>query len=142
MTFKTALLTGTLIVGGLVADAGFVTVRVHEKKHDGASLRLYVPAIIGTAGLSVMPEEKLERLARDAKEFLPALRVAAEELDRIPDGPLVEVSGPREQVRVAKESGELIVDVKSDKEEVYVAVPLRTLRKVTRQLESKLAETK
>jgi hypothetical protein len=39
---------------------------------------------------------------------------------------------------VAKEGGELIIDVRSEKEDVYVAVPLRTLRSVTRQLECKL----
>jgi hypothetical protein len=142
MTFKMVMLTGTLVVGGLVAEAGFVTVRVHEKKPDGTNLRLYVPAIIGTAGLSVLPEARLQRIARESRDFLPALRVAAEELSRIPDGPLVEVYSPREQVRVAKESGEIVVNVKSDKEEVYVAVPLRTLRKVARQLEEKLSAAK
>jgi hypothetical protein len=138
MTFKMVMLTGTLVVGGLVAEAGFVTVKVHEKRHEGTNIRLYVPAILGQAGLTVLPEEKLARVAREAKDFMPALRVAAEELSRIPDGPLVEVSSPREKVRVAKEGGELIIDVRSEKEDVYVAVPLRTLRSVTRQLECKL----
>ena len=142
MTFKMFALTGTIVVAGLVADAGFVTVKVHEKKPDGTNLCLYVPAILATTGLRVVPEERLARVAREAKDFLPALRVAAEELDRLPDGPLVEVTSPRERVRVAKEGGEIIIDVKTDKEDVYVAVPTRTLRKITRQLEAKLAADK
>jgi hypothetical protein len=140
MSFKMVLLTGTLIAGGLVADAGFVTVKVHEKKPDGTHLRLYVPAVIGTAGIRVLPEDRLEHVARNFKGFLPALRVAAEELDRLPDGPLVEVIDSRESVRVAKEGGALVVEVTSDKEDVYVAVPMRTIRRVVSSLESRLAD--
>lgn len=137
MSVKMVFLTGTLVVAGIVADAGFIGVRVHEKKPDGTNLRLYVPAILVPLGVRIAPERDLERAMSHAREFLPAMRVAAEELERIPDGPLVEVDSAREHVLIAKRGGSLVVDVDSDRETVHVSVPLRTVRNLARDLEAR-----
>jgi hypothetical protein len=137
MSAKMIFLTGTLVVAGIVADAGMIGVRVHEKKPDGKDVRIYVPAILVPLGVKIAPEQQLERAMRRAKEFLPAMRIAAEELERIPDGLLVEVKSPREYVHIEKRDGALVVDVDNDRETVHVSVPLKMVRNVARDLEAR-----
>jgi hypothetical protein len=139
MTFKAIFLTGTLVTAGLVVDAGVIHVKVHEKKPDGTNLNLYVPAILATGGAHFVPDRHLERMAREMRDVLPALAVAARELEKIPDGPLVEVTSEREQVSVVKEGGNIVVDVNDRGETVHVSVPLRMIHSLARQLEEKTA---
>ena len=141
MSVKMVFLTGTLVLAGIVADAGFIGVRVHEKKPDGTNLRLYVPAIVVPLGVRLAPERELARAMSQAQEFLPALRIAAEELERIPDGLLVDVDGPREHVLIVKRGGSLVVDVESDRETVHVSVPLKVVRNLARDLEARTRNT-
>jgi hypothetical protein len=141
MSVKMVFLTGTLVVGGIVADAGFIGVRVHEKKPDGTNLRLYVPAVLVPLGVRLAPERELARAMSHAREFLPAMRIAAEELERIPDGVLVEVDSPREHVLIVKSGGSLVVDVDSDRETVHVSVPLKMVRNLARDLEARARHT-
>jgi hypothetical protein len=137
MSVKMVFLTGTLVLAGIVADAGFIGVRVQEKKPGGTNLRLYVPAVLVPLGLRLAPERELERAMSQAREFLPAMRIAAEELERIPDGLLVEVSSPREHVLIVKRGGSLVVDVDSDRETVHVTLPLKIVRNLARDLEAR-----
>ena len=139
MSVKLVLLTGTLVVAGAVVDAGLIGVRVHEKKPDGTNLRLYVPAILVPAAVKLAPAQELDRAMHHAKEFLPALGIAADELQRIPDGPLVEVDSSREHVRIVKSGGSLVIDVDSNRETVHLSVPLKTVSKVARELEARAA---
>jgi hypothetical protein len=141
MSVKMVFLTGTLVLAGIVADAGFIGVRVHEKKPDGTNLRLYVPAVLVHLGVRLVPERELARAMSRASEFLPAMRIAAEELERIPDGLLVEVSSPREHVLIVKSGGSLVVDVDSDRETVHVSVPLKMVRNLARDLEARARRT-
>jgi hypothetical protein len=131
------LLTGTLVVAGIVADAGIISVRVHEKKPDGTNVRLYVPAIVVPIGMKFAPEKELNRAAEQAKEFLPALRIAAEELARIPDGPLVEVTSPKEKVSIVKSGSLLVIDVDDAGETVHVSVPIQMMNQLARELEAR-----
>lgn len=137
MSVKMVFLTGTLVLAGIVADAGFIGVRIHEKKPDGTNLRLYVPAALVPLGMKLAPERELERAMSQAREFLPAMRIAAEQLERIPDGLLVEVSSPREHVLIVKSGGSLVVDVDDAGETVHVSVPLRMVRNLARDLEAR-----
>jgi hypothetical protein len=117
MSIKAILLTGTLVVAGVTADAGFVHVKVHEKKPDGT-------------------------IARKTRDVLPALAVAARELENIPDGPLVEVLSEREQVRVVKEGGSLVIDVNDRNDTVHVSVPLRLVYRIARDLQDRANNAK
>ena len=140
MSVKLAFLTGTLVVAGIVADTGIIGVRVHEKKPDGTNLRLYVPAILVPAAMSIVPAHELDRAAMRAKEFLPAMRIAAEELERIQDGPLVEVHSPREHVSIVKSGGLLVVDVDDARNTVHVTLPLKMVSKLARDLEARASQ--
>lgn len=140
MSIKMVLLTGTLVMAGVVADAGFVHVKVHEQKPDGANINLWVPAILGTAGVHAIPEHKLRQILQKSEGVMPALRVAAEELQRIPDGPLVEVESPRERVSIVKRGGYLDIKVHDQSDDVELSVPLSMLEDIGRTLESKTAK--
>ena len=137
MSVKMIFLSGTLVIAGIVADAGMIQVRVLEKKTDGTNLRLYVPAALVPLGVMIAPERQLEHAMRRAHEFLPAMRIASEELERMPDGLLVEVLSPREHVMIVKSGGALVVDVDTSRETVHVSVPLRMVRNLARDLEAR-----
>jgi len=139
MNLKAILLTGTLVTAGLVADAGFIHVKVHEKRENGTHLNLYVPAILATTAPFAIPERKLDRIAEKAREVLPALIVAAREMEKIPDGTLVEVQSTREHVRVTKEDGCIVVDVNDRRDEVHVAVPLHAIQSIAQNLQARVA---
>jgi hypothetical protein len=139
MSIKAILLTGTLVVAGVTADAGFVHVKVHEKKPDGTNLNLYVPGILATVGTHVVPGREIEKVAHKMRDVLPALAVAARELENVPDGPLVEVLSEREQVRVVKDGGSLVIDVNDRNDTVHVTVPLRLVYRVARDLQDRAA---
>ena len=137
MSAKMIFLTCTLVVAGIVADAGIITVRVTEKKDDGKNIHMFVPAILVPIGVKLAPERQLERAMHRAREFMPAMRIAAEELERIPDGVLVEVKSPREYVHIEKRGGSLVVDVDNDRESVHVSVPLKVVRDAARDIEAR-----
>lgn len=137
MSVKMVFLTAGLVVAGVVADTGIIGVRVHEKRPDGTNLRLYVPAILVPAAMKFAPDRELNRAAERVKEHLPLLKIAAEELDRIPDSVLVEVNSPREHVSIVKRGGSLVIDVDDSHDTVHVSVPLKMVKSVLSDLEAR-----
>lgn len=126
----------TLLAGALVFHEGVITVNVREKRADGDHIRFLVPATVVSYGMGLAPEEHIRRATRHAHEYLPAARIAMQELAKCPDTVLVEVKERRgEHVRIEKRGGRLLVDVDSDKEEVHVGVPIQTVVSVLRELE-------
>jgi hypothetical protein len=63
-------------------------------------------------------------------------RAVCRELDSCPDGVLVDVSGPRENVQIVKQGRVVVVDVDSREETVHVSVPLRSVSKILSKLET------
>ena len=120
---------------GVVYQYGAIKVYVEEKKPGGERVRLWVPGVLAPVALKLVPAEEL-RLPPEARRWMPALRAAGEELERVEDFTLVEVEDGREHVRIEKRNGALVIDVVSDDETVHVSVPLRVVVSVARQLES------
>lgn len=126
---------GTIVVTGALAfSEGVITVKVQEKRRDGDHVRLYLPAGAATLAAKLVPDSRLDCLPRQARELLPALEVAAAELARMPDTLFVEAEDGDEHVRIETRAGRLIIDVTSPREDVYIAVPLRTIRRIARDL--------
>lgn len=123
------VLSGVILGGALIYDAGAVRIRVQEKKPGGENTRLVIPAAAVPVALRFVSDEKL-------REFLPALEIAARELARRPDFTLIEVRKPREHVRISKRSDSLVIDVDSDRETVHVSFPLKLAVAVARRLEA------
>ena len=138
-TIASALLgllgVSALAGAGVVYQYGAVKVYVEEKKPGGERVRLWVPGVLAPVALKLVPAEEL-RLPPEARRWMPALRVAGEELERVEDFILVEVEDGRERVRIEKRNGALVIDVVSPDETVHLSVPLRVVLSVARQLES------
>ena len=124
----TGILGTVLVAGGIVSSQGFLHVRVLETRRNGTHLHLILPAMVVPIALRLVPRERLERAARQVQPWLPAIGAAATQLANCPDGSLVEVTEPDQQVRVAKTDGSIVVDVNDPGEAVHVSVPLATVR--------------
>jgi hypothetical protein len=113
-----------------VASLGVVVVDVQEGGPDGHRIMVPVPLVFAQAALAAAPvvaEEEL-RLPDEALEHVGIAREILEALAAAPDGVLVHVQEPDEEVIVRKEGDKLIVRVHGKKEEVSVNVPLHLAR--------------
>ncbi|HXE75732.1 MAG TPA: hypothetical protein VNN18_08870 [Candidatus Xenobia bacterium] len=114
--------------------AGLVRVSVEEKRPGGEKVKLFVPGILLTTALRLVPEKTLQDELRDARPWLPVAAALTKQLQNYPDASFVEVSNPQEQVRLSTRGGVLVVDVSSPDETVHVSVPLATLADLTAEL--------
>lgn len=122
--------------GAVVYNAGSIQIQVREKHEGGENINLIIPAAIIPVGLAFAPDEKLAEVSERMQEILPILKAAAEELEKIPDGVLVEVRNHNEHVLIEKRGGALVIDVDTDSEEVHISFPIHMLISAVRKLES------
>jgi hypothetical protein len=116
---------GAVAVGGAaLCSEGFVHVTVHEKQPGGTNVSLIVPAAVVPMALRFMPRRHFADAAKLRAE-LPVIDAAIPELEKCPDGVLVEVLDPQEHVVIAKVGDSIVVDVNDKENNVHVAVPLR-----------------
>jgi hypothetical protein len=127
---------GLVLAGGLVYNAGSVRVAVLEKHPGGDSIRVIVPAATVPLAMAFVPDKALRNVPPEAKQVLPALKAAAQELRNLPDCVLVEVHDAEEDVSIAVRGGALVIDVDSDDEEVHVQVPLGAVESVLSRIVS------
>jgi hypothetical protein len=128
-------LLGTAVVAGAaISSEGFIHVRVHEKRPDGANFALIVPAAVVPVALHFIPKEHFEQAPQDLQEALPIVDAAVPELEKCPDGVLVEVRDPGEHVLIAKSGGSIVIDVNDHEDTVHVSVPLRAVRSSLHQI--------
>jgi len=122
------VMVGTVLLLGLVAySQGAVMVYVHEKKPSGARMFLPIPSLVVTAGLEFIPSETLQGKSRELRQWLPAIRLASQELAHSPDGLLVEVTGRKEHVLIAKRADDLLIEVDDENETVHLSLPIETI---------------
>jgi len=127
-----AIVAGSLAVlvlgcGLLLAATGVASVRVHEKKAEGACFFVPVPAVALYAGAALvprmMPAGERARMRSELGDRRQAIVAILEELERSPDGVLVEVEEHGESVRIVKEGRSLEVRVRSADSDVDVSLP-------------------
>ena len=126
----------TALAGAYLVQQGTVRVSLDEHRTNGRHVHLLVPAALVPMGMRFVPEENLLDAARQARPFLPTIRVASAELARLPDCDLVEVQDVNKYVKITKRGGSLVIDVQSPEETVHVSFPLRLTDRVAAQLES------
>ncbi len=124
------------LAGAYVVHEGAVRVAVDEQVADGKHIHLLVPAVLVPVGMKFVPEQKLREAIVQARPWLPLIEAASQELARLPDSNLIEVRDPQDHVSIAKRGALLVIDVQSPRETVHVSVPLKTLNRVARHLES------
>jgi hypothetical protein len=140
LALTAVMFAGVVYAGVATYQDGVVDVSVHEKRHGGHNVHIIVPGVLVPAALHLMPKEDLKQEmrgnSREIEEWLPVARIAARELERIPDGPLVEVDDPakRDHVRIFKRGGALVVDVDDDQDTVHVSVPIALVRSVAESI--------
>jgi hypothetical protein len=122
-----AILAVPIALLATVASLGVVVVDVREGGPDGHRILVPAPLVLAQAGLAVAPAVLQEemRIPEEALEHMPLARDLLEALIAAPDGELVRVEEPDEQVVIRKEGDKLIVRVHGKKgEDVSVNVPL------------------
>lgn len=134
---KVALGTaGVALVAGMLAfSEGAITVRVDDRSGEGHRVNLFLPATVVPAALRMVPAHHFGQIPPEARRLLPAVREAARRAADLPDFVLAEVDSPRERVRIEKKGNRLLVRVEERDEEVFVAVPLRTIARTLREIE-------
>lgn len=137
LTSIPAVVLGTVMIGGVALySGGAVKVSVDEKRVNGSHIHVALPALVLPLGLKLVPDRQLQKVPAELRRWLPVIRAAAEELERCPDGPFVEVDNPREKVSIVKRGDSLVIDVDSSRETVHVSVPLKTILALARELEA------
>ena len=124
-----------------VASLGVVVVDVQEGGPDGHRIMVPVPLVFAQAALAAAPvvvEEEL-RLPDEALEHIGIAREILEALADAPDGVLVHVEEPDEQVLIRKEGDKLIIRVDGKKEQVSVNVPLHLARSALPDSEGRIS---
>jgi hypothetical protein len=134
---KAALgLGGTIVLAGAYTmRQGVIRVDVDEFRPGGSHVHMWVPAAAVPMVMHVIPDKHMQHASQHAREALPILRAVLKELKKYPDAEFVEVTDPREHVRVRTHDGKLQIDVEGVDENVHVLCPLSTIEDVTVQLE-------
>lgn len=124
-----AVLAVPLALVATVASLGVMVVDVREGGPDGHRIVVPVPLVLAQAAVAVAPAFAEKDLRVPDAEVLRHVDVARGVLEALADGPdgeLVRVEEPDEQVLVTKEGRSLHVRVHGKKgEDVSVNVPLR-----------------
>ena len=122
-------LTVSLIgaTGVAVQQSGILLVQV-EDKTEGLKIRLPVPVFLIRVALAFVPHEELEEARRELDRVRPVLQEMLKSLEEIPDARLVEVESRGETVLVSKQGHNLIVEVETPSESVYVRIPVHGVR--------------
>jgi len=134
---KAALgLGGTIVLAGAYTmREGVIRVDVDEFRSGGSHVHMWVPAAAVPMVMHLVPDKHMRHASEHAREALPILRAVLKELKKYPDAEFVEVTDPREHVRVRTHDGKLQIDVEGVDENVHVLCPLSTIDDVTSQLE-------
>jgi len=139
LALTAVMFAGVVYAGVALYQDGVVDVSVHEKRPGGNNIHIIVPGVLVPAALHLVPKEDLKRQlrgdSRELAEWLPVARIAARELARIPDGPLVEVDDHHDHVRIFKRGGVLVVDVDDNQDTVHISVPIALVRSVADNLQ-------
>src|SRR5260370_31449655 len=107
-----------------VASLGVAVVDVREGGSDGHHIVVPVPLALVQTAVAFVPEERVRVKLDSAARHLPLAREVLEALAAGPDGELVRVEEPGEQVVITKVGDTPRVHVHDAKDDVMVNVPL------------------
>src|SRR5262245_15055929 len=132
-------LTGVMVLICMMTfyafQTGIAVVSVRDNVH-GKHVFVPVPVGLMNLGLNVIPGEMLSQLRNDLGPHRKIVQSLANELENIPDADFVEVQGQRERVLISKSGRNLIIDVQTPEETVYVSVPIRATGNIVAKLAS------
>ncbi|MGH9857743.1 MAG: hypothetical protein ACRD4B_07865 [Acidobacteriota bacterium] len=119
------------VAGIVIQKTGVMIVDVQGK--DG---RVFLPIPMGllNGALSFAPVSRNISLPHHFEKHSEVMQAAAQALMDCPDGPFVEVDSRDAQVLISKKGENMIIDVKSDDEKIYVQIPIRATGKTLAKL--------
>jgi len=121
------------VVAAAVYHAGTIDVEIDQS--GGEHVSIAVPSSLVNAAVKLLPDRVYADAASEVAPYWDACRAAVREIQRAPDGVLVQVDGPDLNVLVAKHDGRLRIDVVDARDRVQVSVPLATVRQIVEELE-------
>ena len=137
------ILSLTVLVGGSAGaaayawhQAGNVKIAVHEAGPGGSDFSVCLPGLLVNAAIALFPVPNDPELATRLAEASPMLREVASRLSSLPDAVLVDVKDHGGTVRVEKSGPDLLIRVVSPGERVEVAVPIESVRRLMKRLET------
>jgi hypothetical protein len=107
-----------------VASLGVVVVDVREGGAAGSHIVVPVPLVLAQGALAFVPEDTARVPIHEAGRYLPLAKEVLEALRQGPDGELVRVEEPGEEVVITKVGETLRIRVKNQADDVMVNVPL------------------
>jgi hypothetical protein len=137
---KVALVcAGTIVAGaGALCSEGFLRVNVTERGPQSHHIDVIAPAMLVPIAVHVAshfaPRQKLEEAADNIEPWMPTIREALGELNKLDDMTLVDVTEPGEHVRVEKIGGSIVVDVEDGGNTVHVSAPIRAISSTIQQV--------
>jgi len=120
-------------MGIVVYQSGILIVNVHDKAA-GKHIFVPVPMLLADFGLNFVPNHARMRIHDEVGPHSKMVAAMAEQLSRCPDGTFVEVESGRDHVVVRKSGGDLIVEVNSENEEVYLQLPLKPVGRIIEKI--------
>ncbi|REJ83962.1 MAG: hypothetical protein DWQ36_22370 [Acidobacteria bacterium] len=126
-----ALGVGTLTIVGYLFTGGVASVQVENPDTD-----LYIPVPLRLVDLAfgvadwAAPEQELEQAREELGEYAPLLRDLAREIGDIPEGELLRVQDPHQQVVIAQRRGHFHIQVDAPDNHVRVTVPRRAAERL------------
>lgn len=121
-------LTIGLAVAAVLQQTGLLVVRVQDKVNQ-KNIFVPVPMLLVSGAIHLIPNTKLD-LARERldQEKIQWVMAATDELARCPDANFLEVQTATEQVLIAKRGSNLLLDLDTPENRVYVSVPIHAAR--------------
>ena len=138
MVLSIVLVTGGTILAATTAavvsvyHAGTFSLAVQEA--EGSRTSLAVPASLVDIGLAFVPNEVYAEIAHEAGPHWDIVEVVSREISDCPDAVFVEVIDGNEHVRIAKRGNKIVIDVDTHRENIRVALPLRTFERVVKRI--------
>jgi hypothetical protein len=133
-------LVTTAACSAYVLQDGFVHVSVDESAKNGKHFHIVVPAELATIAAHFAPPKRFAEHQRELRTLLPALKLSAQELVKLPDSVLVEVRDVHQHILISKTGDGISIEEESPKEHVKVWVPLHAIYDTAAVLEAKAGD--
>ncbi len=126
-------IVGVLVLAVVVTVAwmDWLILDVHESGPDGTRFWIPVPKAAVRLAVRVVPDQAMPDIrAAEFAEYRAGFRAVADELAKMPDAALVEITDGADRVVIRKEGGLILVEASDATDEVSVRVPVAALRHI------------
>jgi hypothetical protein len=124
------------MIGFYAIQSGIAVVDVRDKV-GGKHVFVPIPVGLVNTGLNIMPGNISQKFRGELGSHHRIIQKLSTELEKLPDTEFVEVQTKRERILVSKSGRNLIIDVDTPEQSIYVRVPIRS----TGDLMAKLANS-